>query len=184
MITLNLLSPAQKEALRGRVIFAMIERLMILILTATLAGSALLLLIKMELINGLGGVQVRQVLTTDYAKANNDIHALNQQASRIEALQKLALSPSSMMRDLAARTPPGVSVTGFDFDVKTSSMRLNGVAARREDLLAFETSMKASPYVANLESPISNLFQKTDISFHFDVTLNVDALHAPFEPSP
>ena len=63
-------------------------------------------------------------------------------------------------------------------------MRVNGVAARREDLLAFETAMKQSPYVKSLESPISNLFQRTDISFHFDIVLNTVGMHAPFEPAP
>jgi len=184
MITLNLLSPAQKEALRSRVVFAMLERLMISMVGVMLVASILLLLIKIELIKNLAEVQTRQVLTADYAKANNDIRLLNQQITRIDALQKMAISPSSLLRDLAARAPAGITVSSLDFDVKSGSMRLNGAAARREDLLAFETAMKQSPFVKSLESPISNLFQKTDISFHFDIILNVAALHAPFEPAP
>lgn len=184
MITLNLLSPAQKEALRSRVFFSLLERLMIVALAAVLLGSILLLAIKVELTKNLQGVQARQVLTADYAKANSDIKLLNQQFGRFDALQKLAYSPSSLLRDIAARTPDGIQVTGITFDITSSSMRINGTAARREDLLAYETSMKASPFVKDLTSPISNLFEKTDITFYFDIVLNVDALHAPFEPAP
>ena len=184
MITLNLLSPAQKEALRARVVFAMLERLMIALIAALLSGSVLLLFLKTGLSGNLAEVQDRQVLTADYAKANSDIHQLNLQIARVDALQKLAISPASVMRDVAMRAPQGISVTGLDFDVKTKSMRLNGVAARREDLLAFEASMKLSPYVKSLESPISNLFLKTDISFHFEIGLDVEALKKPFEPAP
>lgn len=184
MITLNLLSPAQKEALRSRVFFAMLERLMIAILGAVMLGSGLLLIVKAELTKNLENVQERQVLTADYAKANNDIRLLNQQFSRIDALQKLALSPSSLFRDLSTRTPDGIQIVGVDFDVKSASMRVNGVAARREDLLAYETAMKASPFVKSLESPISNLFEKANINFHFDIVLDAAALHAPYVPSP
>lgn len=184
MITLNLLSPSQKEALRLRVLFAMIERLMIVLVGALLAGGVLLLFLKTELGKNLEEVQKREVLTADYAKANSDIRLLNQQLARVDALQKLALSPSSLLRDLAARTPAGVSITSLDFDIKTGSMRLNGVAARREDLLSFEAAMKKSPFVKSLQSPISNLFQKTDITFHDEIALDIDALHKPFEPTP
>lgn len=184
MITLNLLSPAQKEALRSRVIFAMIERLMIVLVCVLMTCSVLLLFIKLQLTQNLEGVQLRQVLTSDYAKANSDIRQLNQQLTRVDALQKLELSPSSLLRDLAERTPPGVTVQALDFDVKSASMRLGGVAAHREDLLAFETAMKQSPFVKSLDSPISNLFQKTGINFHFDIVLNVAALSAPLAPKP
>ena len=184
MITLNLLSPAQKDALRARVIYAMIERLMLVLVAVMLLSSILLILIKIALTQNLAGVQARQVLTADYAKANSDIRLLNQQVTRVEALQKLAISPSSLLRDLATRTPPGIVVVGLDFDTATVSMRLNGVAARREDLLAFEAAMKQSPFVKSLDSPISNLFQKTNINFQFKILLNTDALHAPFEPKP
>ncbi len=184
MIALNLLSPSQKAALRSRVFFALIERLMIVLTGIALLGSVLLLLIRIELTRNLSDVQARQVLTKDYARANSDIGVLNQQLGRIDALQRMAFSPSALLRDLASRTPDGVAVGTLDVDMKSGSMRLNGTSARREELLTFEAAMKQSPFVKSLESPISNLFQRRDISFHFDIILNPAALRAPFEPSP
>ena len=184
MIGLNLLSPAQKQALRARVIYAMIERLMIAFVTSLLVASILLLLIKIELTQNLGGVQTRQILSSEYVTVNNDIRQLNQQINRVESLQKLAISPSSLLRDVAERTPPGVRVTGMDFDVKSQSMRLNGTAVGREDLLKYEEAMRTSPFVKSLQSPISNLFQKTDINFQFLIVLNVDAMKKVYESSP
>ena len=184
MIALNLLSPDQKEALRARVIYAMIERLMIAFVTSTLLASILLLLVKIELTSALAGVQTRQILSSEYVTVNNDIRQLNQQIGRVEALQKMAVSPSELLRDVASRTPEGVQVTGLDFDVKTKSMRLNGTAAAREDLLAYEEAMRASPFVDDLKSPISNLFQKTDINFQFLIVLDVEAMKKVYEASP
>lgn len=184
MIALNLLSPAQKEALRTRVLYAHLERLMVALVGSLLVAGVLLFLIKFELTINLNQVQARQILASQYVTVNRDIRLLNQQIGRIETLQKLAVSPSSLLRDVAVRTPPGVTVTGLDFDVRTQSMRLSGIAAGREDLLAYETAFRASPFVAKLESPISNLFQKNDINFQFKIVLNVEALKQPYEPAP
>jgi Tfp pilus assembly protein PilN len=184
MIALNLLSPEQKAALRARVIYAMIERLMIAFVSSLLIASIVLLLIRIELIQDLSQVMTRQILSSEYVTVNNDIRQLNQQIGRIETLQRMAASPSELLRDVAARTPQGVRVTGMDFDVKSQSMRLNGIAATRDDLLAYEETMRSSPFVKSLQSPISNLFQKTDINFQFMIVLNVDAMKKVYETAP
>jgi len=184
MIGLNLLSPGQKAALRARVVYAMIERLMIAFVSSMLVASILLLLIKIELTKALGQVQTRQVLSSEYVSVNTQVRQLNQQIGRVETLQKLAVSPSQLIRDVAERTPAGVRVTGMDFDVKSKAMRLNGIANGRDDLLAYEDAMRASPFVQTLQSPISNLFQKSDINFQFTIVLNVDALKKVYETSP
>ncbi|MEK7546235.1 MAG: hypothetical protein AAB554_04135 [Patescibacteria group bacterium] len=184
MIFLNLLSSGQKEALRARVVYAMIERLMIASVGSLLVAAIALLLIKIELTKSLSQVQTRQILSSEYVTVNNDIRQLNQQIVRIEALQMMAVSPSELLRDVAARTPSGVRVTGMDFDVKSQSMRLNGTAVGREALLAYEEAMRASPFVKSLQSPISNLFQKADINFQFMIVLDVDAMKKSYGPSP
>ena len=184
MITLNLLSPDQKKALRARVTYAMIERLMIATIGTLLVACILLLLIKIQLTQNLGEVQARQILSAEYVTANNAIRQLNTLINRVDTLQKLAVSPSSLLLDIARRTPSGVTVTSLDFDVKSESMRLNGIAATRDDLLAYETAVRESPFVKKLDSPISNLFQKTNIAFQFKIVLNVAALKAAYAPAP
>ena len=184
MIALNLLSPEQKSALRARVIYAMIERLMIAFVSSMLIASIMLLLVKIELTKNLDQVRERQILSSEYVTVNNDIRLLNQQIGRVETLQKMAVSPSALLRDIAARTPTGARVTGMDFDVKSKSMRLNGTAKDRDDLLAYEAAVRSSPFVTSLQSPISNLFQKTDINFQFMIVLNVDAMKKVYETAP
>ena len=184
MIALNLLSPEQKAALRARVTYAMIERLMIAFVSSMLIASIVILLVKIELTKNLDQVETRQILSSEYVTVNNDIRQLNQQIGRVEALQKMAVSPSALLRDIAVRTPNGVRVTGMDFDIKSQSMRLNGTAKDRDSLLAYETAVRASPFVKSLQSPISNLFQKADINFQFMIVLNVDAMKKVYEAAP
>lgn len=181
MITLNLLPPPLKESLRGHVIYASIERLMIAACAFLLLGSVLLLLIRIRLTRVLGDVQSRQILSAEYISVNAGVKLLNGQIARVDTLQKLQIFPSILLLDLARRTPNGITITGLDFDIPSESMRLNGTADLRENLLAYEIALKQSPFVKSLDSPISNLFQKSGISFQFKILLNVPALKAAVE---
>jgi Tfp pilus assembly protein PilN len=156
---------------------------MIALVTGVLAASVLMLVIKIRLTQTLDQVLSRQLLSTEYVTVNSEIKQLNGSIARIETLQKLFTPSSVLLRDVAQRTPEGVYVTGLDFEVRTEAMRLSGIAATREDLLAFEKAVRESPFIKTLESPISNLFQKRDINFQFKILLNVGALRNAVEPA-
>lgn len=183
MIALNLLSPAQKSALRARVIYAMLERFMIMLVMTVLAGSTLLLLVKIRLTQNLSQVVARQILSTEYVTVNRDIKELNRLIGRVAAVQGQYASPSTLIRDLADRTPAGIMITGFDAELRTQSLKLSGIARERDALLEFVEALKGSPYVGKVESPISNLFQKRDINFQLQVVLDVAALKRALEPA-
>lgn len=182
MIALNLLSPTQKSSLRARIIYAMLERFMIMLVMSSLAASIILLLVKIRLTQNLSQVVARQILSTEYVTVNRDIKELNRLIGRIEAVQRQYVSPSTLIRDLAGRTPGGIMITGFEAELRTQSLRLSGIATERDDLLEFEAALKGSPYVQRVESPISNLFQKRGINFQLQVILGVDALKKALEP--
>lgn len=183
MIALNLLSPIQKEALRNRVLFAMIERLMIFLTVAVLLLGIFLLMLRIRLTRTLGDVQSRQLLSTEYVSVNGEIRRLNEVITRIERVQREVTPASTLVIDVVGRVPPGVSIGNLAFETRTQSLRLNGQAANREALLTFEERLRASPYVKTLESPISNLFEKADINFTFQAVLDVEALKKTIEPA-
>ncbi|WKZ29564.1 MAG: PilN domain-containing protein [Patescibacteria group bacterium] len=184
MITLNLLPPPLKAALRRRAIYAALEQVMIAAFGLLLTACVLLLLVRIRLLRVLNDVQGRQILSAEYLSVNKDIRALNAQIGRIELLQKMQISPTALLLDIGQRTPEGVRLSSIDFDVSSESLRLSGRAQRREDLLAYESAIKASPFVKSLDSPISNLFQKSDINFQFKIVLNVQALKDVFNHAP
>ncbi len=184
MIGLNLLPPPLKKSLRAHVVYAAVERLMIAACSLILLSSVLLLLIRIRMIRVLDEVQSRQILSAEYVTVNSEVKQLNGQIARVDILQRLQLSSSALLLDLARRTPKGVVVTSMDFDIPTASMRVIGVADQRENLLAYETAMKDSPYVQSLDSPISNLFVRSNANFQFKIVLNVAALAGAFERAP
>lgn len=182
MIELNLLSPTQKEALRARVLYAMIERLMVFLTIETLLAGVILLGVRIRLLQTLETVVSRQILSTEYVSANNEIRTVNETVGRIEAVQALAVPASTLLSDVVGRTPGGIIVTGLDFETRTNALRIAGVAETREKLLAYEASLRSSPYVKTLESPISNLLKKRDVNFQFQAVLNSDALRRTLDP--
>lgn len=184
MNVLNLLSPSQKEALRMRVVYAMLERLMITLVFFTLLSGGLLILAKMQLSKNLAEIESRQILTSEYVTVNDDVKALEQQIARVETLQRMAISPSALLQDIAGRTPEGIAIASLGFDLAAAKLDLTGIAAKREDLLAYEEAMRASPFVKQLDSPISNLLRKTDANFQFAIQLNVEAMKKAYEPAP
>lgn len=182
MIALNLLSPIQKDALRARIIYAMIERFMIMLVMSMLIASIILLLVKIRLTQNLSQVVARQILSTEYVTVNRDIKELNRLIGRVEAIQGQFISPSLLIRDFASRTPNGIMITGFDAELRTRSLRIAGIALERADLLAFEAALKESSFVDRIESPISNLFQKRSVNFQVQAILDMAALRKPLEP--
>lgn len=184
MIGLNLLSPAQKNALHAHVLYAMIERLMVSLVISVLIGTLALLAIRVQLSKNLNEIETRQILSSEYVTVNDDVRALNQQIGRVETLQRLPVSLSALLLEIAERTPKGVSIAGIDVDLSNGQMRLAGIAAKREHLLAYEEALKGSPFVKKLDSPISNLFQKTDVNFQFLISLQIEEMKKKFEPTP
>ncbi len=184
MNVLNLLSPSQKEALRMRVIYAMLERLMVTLVFFAFLSGVLLILAKIQLSKNLADIESRQILTAEYLTVNDDVKALDQQIARVETLQRMAISPSALVRDIAERTPEGIAIASLGFDVTNSKLDLTGIAAKREDLLAYEGLLRKSPFIKQLDSPISNLLRKTDVNFQFAIQLNVEVMRKAYEPAP
>jgi Tfp pilus assembly protein PilN len=182
MNNLNLMSETQKDALYSRVVYAMIERLLIFLAAVILIASVALLFVEVRLNQNLSLTLARQTLSAEYRSINKRVGELNDLITRIEATQKKIYPASTVLIDVAGRTPAGVTVTAMDFETKTNSMRLSGVADTRASLLKFEEALKQSPFIKTLESPISNLFQKSNIVFRFQAVLNVEPIKKVLEP--
>lgn len=182
MIALNLLSPSEKKGLLIRVQHSIIERLMFMLIASTLAASLLVTLVKAELAKDLAGVISRQVLSKEYSDVNESTRQMNETIARVEALQKLAYPVSAVIEAVAKDAPAGVTVTGLDLDARTGEMRITGGATDREALLAYEQTIRALPIVKGFDSPISNLFQKQNITFQFHVTIDDDKVRAIVDP--
>ncbi len=58
-------------------------------------------------------------------------------------------------------------------------LSLAGVANTRDDLIAFNESLKNEECFSDVRLPFSNLLAKTDVDFQMDITLKESCLHTP-----
>lgn len=183
MIDLNILSQERQAAIKGRMTHALVERIMVSLVVAVLMGTLLLLFMKIRLSDTLATIQSRQVLGSQYVSVNKRIEELNGSVKTIERFQKEAVPASIMLTDIASRTPEGVLISQLTFETPTESVRIVGFAETRDQLLAYEGALLESPYLTELDSPISNLFERTDLNFTFNAVMDVERLKAELDPA-
>lgn len=182
MIDLNLLSPERQSMIKGRIFFSLIERIMVSLVLTVLLLSLTLLGMKIRLSDILSEVRSRQLLSTEYVTVNKQIADLNRSVARIEKLQKEVIPSSLLIEDLATRAPEGIHISFLEFETVTRAVKITGHADTREALLLYEGALLESPYLTDLDSPISNLFEKTDLKFSFNALLDVERLRSELEP--
>ncbi|MES2953763.1 MAG: PilN domain-containing protein [Patescibacteria group bacterium] len=78
--------------------------------------------------------------------------------------------PSVFVTRLLAHVPSGVTLTGASYDrgkelAPGATLRITGIGASREAVLAFSKALAAEPLFTSVESPISNLVRPSKISF-------------------
>jgi len=183
MIDLNILSPERQASIRGRIFYSLIERIFVILVLLALIGSLILLGMKIRLSDNLSTVRSRQLLATQYVNVNQKINDLNRSIARIETLQMEVVPASLLIEDLTSRIPEGIHISNMNFETATKSVKLSGHADTREQLLMLEGALLESPYLTDLDFPLSNLFQKTDLFFSFSALLDVDRLKAALEPT-
>lgn len=71
----------------------------------------------------------------------------------------------TVLTELVARTPDGVTISMFSAPVFTERMSLTGVAASRTVLNNYKKILQESPLLSEVEIPLSNLEQKGSIPF-------------------
>lgn len=182
MLSLNLMSPKQREAIRTRVLFSFIERVVTSIIGALLIFGAALFLISSHMTNRLAELTDRQILSSGYVTTNRDIKVFNGKLRRIETIQGEVVPITLLLTDIVERTPDGIDISLLELNVSLETLKINGQSALRDDVLDFEAALLDSPYIAELEAPISNLLRKTDVPFQFLATPNLEALRGALAP--
>ncbi|MEI7765738.1 MAG: pilus assembly protein PilM, partial [bacterium] len=78
---------------------------------------------------------------------------------------------SVLLDDIKSRTINGITISSFSAKSISEKINIIGIAKDRDTLNQFKKSIQESPYVSNVELPITNLEQKADIPFSlsFDI---------------
>jgi hypothetical protein len=177
---LNLLTAEQKLALRKHLlVLTLRDGLFVLLIEAAILGS-ILLASRFILDNTYRDAVEQSVrITRTFSGNNQQIKALNEDLGALERIAAEYVPMGDLYGGIVSLVPPGITVTGMTFDVAGERFRLRGSARSREDLTELREALWSSPLLADVDSPLSNLFVKQDIPFEFSATLNRKDVPAP-----
>ena len=119
-----------------------------------------------------------QTRTKAMISKQNDFNArvsyINKTLSDTDTIIK-TFTPWSLVFDgLESAQPDQISLQHISLarQKDTTILRISGNAQARNDLLTYQQSLKALPFVAEIESPIENLIATKNITFQLQLKLN------------
>ncbi|MEK9152242.1 MAG: PilN domain-containing protein [Patescibacteria group bacterium] len=174
-ISLNLLPPQKKDALRQGFLLAYVQTMVFLFFLVAVMVAAVLIPVRIMLKADYDDI-VRQTSPEkdEFAAALAEIRDINAFLKRIDGLQTSSVPWSATLRSLTDLAPAGVHLETLAVGAH-SAITLSGTAETRDDLLTFEERLKSAPFLSKVESPLSNILQKKNVKFEIQVTYRVPA---------
>lgn len=171
-INLNLLSSEKKNRIEYILKIFLIKDIVELFLLLVAILSATLVWSWVFLENDFAK------LTASAINVNRNFYSDNQETKYVNNLLKeinLAtknFSPlTPKLNSLITSLPDDVKLQSLQIDNHLQTITLNGTALSRTSLLNYQENLNKIPWLTNLETPVSQLFQKQNIDFEFKAKL-------------
>lgn len=171
-LNINLLSPEKKNKLKFLVKFIFSkEALEIVILACSVIAIALVWswLVLQESYAGLASSSA--LVNKDYLTYNKDIKIINTLIKNIDKSSSEFQAITPKLIDIIINLPPNIKITSLQINRKDQTLNLQGVALTRQDLLNYQNILKKVNWLETVNTPVSKLFQKTDINFEFSTKI-------------
>lgn len=112
----------------------------------------------------------QQALGT-YQKKFKETNIMVEMVGRIE---RAHFSFTQILTILDSLLPEGIAVE--QLTTKNYTILLSGRAAKRDDILAFESKLNDTPCVTNVDLPLSNLFSQENVDFQINFDMQKECL--------
>lgn len=169
-ITLNLLPPKNKAALRSGFLFAYAQSMLLVVFFLTAIASSTLLAVRLLLKGTYDDLTQRSTSSSEeYKTMTDEIRSINEYLKRMEGVHKRFTPWSTVLATVSEMVPDGTQVTSIRID-KTGKVLLSGVADERSDVLLLRERLVQSNLFKNVSSPVSNILQPKNVKFDFEMT--------------
>lgn len=102
---------------------------------------------------------------------SHEAQVTNEVLLAMEEFQRTFTPWTVALTAITAQTPTGVTLTTVTIN-RESMLRIEGVAATRDDLLAFQERLRELPYLSEVTIPFANLLLRERIDFSIDAGVN------------
>lgn len=183
MISLNLLPPEQKEKIKTSATYSFWKKfslnffiLFIIVTIVLFFAKNILLTYKSQLAEKSANLERQS------QKLNQEIKNINSELKEIQKIQKNFIKWSDFFIAFNALIPPDIRLNYLDIvsgvqNAKNKNasaeftLKLSGNAKDRDDLLLLKDNLKTSPLFSQVSSPLSNILQKENVDFTFEIKL-------------
>jgi len=167
-LDINLLPPRKKEKLKFLIKFIFTKEILELIIFFCAIAAIALIWSWLVLQQSLADLASASALVNrDYTSYNKDIRVINTLIKNINksSAEYQAINPKLI--ELINNLPTNIKLVSLSLNRQTQTLELQGIASTREDLLNYQTTLKKISWLEEVSTPVSKLFQKTDITFEF-----------------
>ena len=168
-VSLNLLPPNKKAALRTGFVFAYIQTMLFILFLVIAFASGTLLAVRLMFKSTYDDLAKR---SGDGAAETNtiatDIKAINDYLKRIDAFNERTTHWSQVFGTLTQLVPEGVRLVDVRVD-KQGKLMLSGIARERQDVLTLQSRLEQSTMFKDVRAPLSNILQQKDVRFDFEL---------------
>lgn len=179
-IYLDLLPEERKNEIKRKKLFRLIIKQEILFLFPLLVLIVIMLDIYWVL-----GIQRSSMIETGSLEQNqgkykelneyeDKFKEINTTTAILSKLQQNHLNWSSLIELITNVTPEGIYLS--DFTNKDYQILLTGKAKNRESLIAYKDALVASGCADNVNVPLSNLVNKSDVDFQLDFIVKQECI--------
>ena len=177
MLSLNLLSPDQKLNSTLQWNYIIIKNVTLMILLVTFVLSFVLFAAKVVLLTKLLEAEA-QVALVDSSRSgtNKSISDINKKLDYIKTAQESFIPWSTPAWHFFQIIPEGIVINNTSINTSETTIRLDGVADTRDDLLKFKTELEKTSFIKSLYLPLNSLLQKVDIKFTMTINMNLEQI--------
>jgi len=169
-IVLNLLPPLKKKALQNELILAHFQSIILILLVTVTFAIGTLIIVRTQL-NANYQDLARRSSDSASAEATADLENIKQTNAylrRVRDIQSQYISWSEIVEAVTAIMPPDTRLENLQID-QDGKVHLTGVAKTRDGALELLKRLKGAPFLKDVQSPLTNILQKDNVSFDFEM---------------
>lgn len=166
MISLNLISPQQKNFLSIKKLFKMLQNLLCVILIFSAVTATILSLINNSVMQI--SQQVKDKKNEAELKNNNLTQKINELNERIDFLNQVKnefINWAIYLNDLSKLVPSNILLNNIYSNLDSKDVSAKGYAKTRDSLIEFKNNLENSAILTNIEIPLSNFLTQEEITF-------------------
>ncbi len=182
MITINLLPPQDiKELKIARLYSFLFKRVIALsifgiLILALLISADFLLRHNLKILEGDLENKKHTSTASGFSVLEGKINQFNSNLEKIATLQSQHIRFSPFLIELIRLTPSEVRFTNLQAQKEGNVVEVQGVAKTRDSLIHFQKNLEGSEFFKDIESPLSNLESRENVTFQLKFKVKEDHL--------